>query len=257
MATAKEKVRIGIVGKYVELKDSYISIRESLTHSAIAEGVDIDVEWISSEAITREGAKEFLQDVDGVIVPGGFGDRGIEGKIEATRYAREESVPCFGLCLGMQCMAIDFARSILKLPHANSTEFDTATPDPVIALLEEQERVVMKGGTMRLGAYEAVLAKGTISRSSYGQEKIVERHRHRYEFNPAYRKPFEKAGMRIAGTSFDGKLVEIMELPSHPWFVGVQFHPEFTSRFLSPHPLFRSFVHACRDSGSSSSPSSS
>ncbi len=257
MATAEEKVCIGIVGKYVELKDSYISIRESLTHAAIAENIDLDVKWISSETITREGAGELLQDVDGLVVPGGFGDRGIEGKIEAAHYAREKGIPCFGLCLGMQCMAIDFARSVLKLPGANSTEFDTATLDPVIALLEEQERVVMKGGTMRLGAYEAVLAKGTISRTSYGQERIVERHRHRFEFNPAYRRAFEQAGMRIAGTSFDGKLVEIMELPSHTWFVGVQFHPEFTSRFLSPHPLFRSFVHACRNSGSSSSHSSS
>ena len=257
METATDRVRIGVVGKYVQLKDSYISIRESLAHAAIAENIDLVVEWISSESITERGAAALLCDIDGLLVPGGFGDRGIEGKIEAVHYAREARIPCFGLCLGMQCMAIEYARSVLGLPAANSSEFDLHTPDPVIALLEEQERVVQKGGTMRLGAYEAVLSPGTISRESYGQDRIVERHRHRYEFNPAYRERFERAGMRVAGTSVDGKLVEIMELPSHPWFVGVQFHPEFTSRFLAPHPLFRSFLRACRSSRSSLPRSSS
>ena len=257
MSSAQEKVRIGIVGKYVELKDSYISIRESLTHAAIAEGVDLAIEWISSEDIARAGADELLARVDGLLIPGGFGDRGIEGKIQAARYAREKKIPCFGLCLGLQCMAIEYARNVLGLARANSHEFDLDTPDPVIALLEEQVRVVRKGGTMRLGAYEAALAPGTISRKSYGSPAVAERHRHRYEFNPAYRERFEKAGMKIAGTSPDGTLVEILELPSHPWFVGVQFHPEFTSRFLAPHPLFCSFVHACRSSGSPSSFSSS
>ena len=257
MTTATDRVRVGVVGKYVELKDSYISIRESLAHAAIAENIDLVVEWISSESITERGASALLCDIDGLVVPGGFGDRGIEGKIEAVHYARETRTPCFGLCLGMQCMAIEYARSVLGLPAANSSEFDLHTPDPVIALLEEQERVVQKGGTMRLGAYEAMLGPGTISRESYGQDRIVERHRHRFEFNPAYREQFEKAGMRVAGTSLDGKLVEIMELPSHPWFVGVQFHPEFTSRFLAPHPLFRSFLRACRSSRSSSPRSSS
>ncbi len=257
MTTATDRVRVGVVGKYVELKDSYISIRESLAHAAIAENIDLVVEWISSESITERGASALLCDIDGLVVPGGFGDRGIEGKIDAVHYARETRTPCFGLCLGMQCMAIEYARSVLGLPAANSSEFDLHTPDPVIALLEEQERVVQKGGTMRLGAYEAMLGPGTISRESYGQDRIVERHRHRFEFNPAYREQFEKAGMRVAGTSLDGKLVEIMELPSHPWFVGVQFHPEFTSRFLAPHPLFRSFLRACRSSRSSSPRSSS
>ncbi len=252
MTTAKDPARVAVVGKYVELKDSYISIRESLTHAAVAENIALTVDWISSESVTAKGAGALLRGVDGLLVPGGFGDRGIEGKIEAVHYAREERIPCFGLCLGMQCMAIEYARSVLGLPAANSSEFDLHTPDPVIALLEEQERVVQKGGTMRLGDYEAVLAAGTISRESYGQDRIVERHRHRFEFNPAYRTRFEKSGMKIAGTSHDGKLVEIMELPSHPWFVGVQFHPEFTSRFLAPHPLFRSFLRACRNSGSSS-----
>jgi CTP synthase len=257
MTTATDRVRIGIVGKYVELKDSYISIRESFTHAAIAEGVDVALEWISSEAIEERGADSLLRDVDGLLVPGGFGDRGIEGKIQAVGYVRKHRVPCFGLCLGMQCMAIEFARDVLGLRSANSSEFDLDTPDPVIALLEEQERVVLKGGTMRLGAYEAALRPGTISQESYGEDRIVERHRHRFEFNPTYRERFERAGMQIAGTSLDGKLVEIIELPSHPWFVGVQFHPEFTSRFLSPHPLFRSFVRACQSSKPSSPRSSS
>jgi CTP synthase len=257
MTTAADRVRVGIVGKYVELKDSYISIRESFTHAAIAEGVDVDLKWISSEAIAEQGADSLLRDVDGLLVPGGFGDRGIEGKIQAVGYVRKHRVPCFGLCLGMQCMAIEFARDVLGLRSANSSEFDLDTPDPVIALLEEQERVVQKGGTMRLGAYEAALRPGTISQESYGQDHIVERHRHRFEFNPSYRERFERAGMQIAGTSLDGKLVEIIELPSHPWFVGVQFHPEFTSRFLSPHPLFRSFVRACQSSKPSSPRSSS
>jgi len=257
MTTAADRVCVGIVGKYVELKDSYISIRESFTHAAIAEGVDVDLKWISSEAIAEQGADSLLRGVDGLLVPGGFGDRGIEGKIQAVGYVRKHRVPCFGLCLGMQCMAIEFARDVLGLRSANSSEFDPDTPDPVIALLEEQERVVQKGGTMRLGAYEAVLRPGTISQESYGQDHIVERHRHRFEFNPTYRERFERAGMQIAGTSLDGKLVEIIELPSHPWFVGVQFHPEFTSRFLSPHPLFRSFVRACQSSKPSSPRSSS
>jgi len=257
MTTAADRVRIGIVGKYVELKDSYISIRESFTHAAIAEGVDVVLEWISSEAIEEQGADRLLCDVDGLLVPGGFGDRGIEGKIQAVGYVRKHRVPCFGLCLGMQCMAIEFARDVLGLRSANSSEFDPDTSDPVIALLEEQERVVQKGGTMRLGAYEATLRTGTISKESYGQDHIVERHRHRFEFNPTYCERFERAGMQIAGTSLDGKLVEIIELPSHPWFVGVQFHPEFTSRFLSPHPLFRSFVRACQSSKPSSLRSSS
>ena len=257
MTTATDRVRVGIVGKYVELKDSYISIRESFTHAAIAEGVDVDLKWISSEAIAEQGADSLLRDVDGLLVPGGFGDRGIEGKIQAVGYVRKHQVPCFGLCLGMQCMAIEFARDVLGLRSANSSEFDPDTSDPVIALLEEQERVVQKGGTMRLGAYEATLRTGTISQESYGQDHIVERHRHRFEFNPTYRERFERAGMQIAGTSLDGKLVEIIELPSHPWFVGVQFHPEFTSRFLSPHPLFRSFVRACQSSKPSSPRSSS
>ncbi len=249
----KERVRIGIVGKYVELKDSYISIREAFLHAGAHEGIAVDAEWISSEHIARDGAESHLRDIDGLLIPGGFGDRGVEGKIDAIEYVRTHGIPYFGLCLGMECAAIEFARHVLGLPKANSTEFSPDTPDPVIALLEDQKRVVQKGGTMRLGAYAAKLRAGTISRKSYGRETIEERHRHRFEFNPDYRERFEKAGMQIAGTSPGGELVEIVELPGHPWFVGVQFHPEFTSRFLAPHPLFRGFIRSCRERRRSSS----
>ncbi len=249
----KERVRVGIVGKYVELKDSYISIREAFLHAGAHEGIAVDLEWISSEHIARDGAEVHLKDKDGLLIPGGFGDRGVEGKIDAVEYVRTHGVPYFGICLGMECAAIEFARHVLGLAKANSTEFDADTPDPVIALLEDQKRVVQKGGTMRLGAYPAKLRAGTTSRTCYGRETIEERHRHRFEFNPNYADRFEKAGMRVAGTSPGGELVEILELPKHPWFVGVQFHPEFTSRFLDPHPLFRGFVRSCREQRRSSS----
>jgi CTP synthase len=239
------RVRIGIVGKYVELRDSYISIREALLHAGTAEDVGVDIDWISSDAIVKEGPGPHLSPVDGVLVPGGFGDRGTEGKIEAVEYARTNRVPYFGLCLGLQCAVIEFARNVLGLDWANSSEFDPATPHPVISLLEEQLGVALKGGTMRLGVYETHLREGSISASCYGTRRIAERHRHRYEFNPAYRTRLEAAGMRIAGTSLDDQLVEVIELVDHPWFVGVQFHPEFSSRLLSPHPLFRGFVRSC------------
>jgi CTP synthase len=179
------------------------------------------------------------------LIPGGFGDRGVDGKIEAVRYARENKLPFFGICLGLQCAVIEYARDILGLTEANSSEFDPETPDPVIDMLTDQLGITDKGGTMRLGAYEALVKDQTISMSCYGKERIYERHRHRYEFNPAYRGRFERAGMRVAATSPDGHLVEIVELDDHPWFVGVQFHPEFQSHFLSPHPLFTGFVKAC------------
>ncbi|HDL85260.1 MAG TPA: CTP synthase, partial [Candidatus Acetothermia bacterium] len=189
--------------------------------------------------------------------PGGFGDRGVAGKIEAIKYARETGIPFFGICLGLQCASIEFARDVLDLARANSSEFDPETPDPVIDIMTDQTTVTDKGGTMRLGAYEAVLRDGSISKSCYAKERIHERHRHRYEFNLAYRERFEHAGMRVAATSPDGRLTEIVELEGHPWFVGVQFHPEFQSHFLSPHPLFTGFVKACLENGSSSSSSSS
>jgi len=253
----QQRVRVGIVGKYVELKDSYISIREAFVHAGAAEDLGVDVEWISSDSITADGPADHLSNVDGILIPGGFGDRGIEGKIEAVQYVRTEGIPFFGICLGMQCAVIEFARNRLSLRGANSSEFAPATPYPVITLLEDQVRVVQKGGTMRLGAYEALLREGTISRACYRAERIRERHRHRYEFNPDYRDRFESAGMRVAATSPDDSLVEIMEIPDHPWFVGVQFHPEFSSRFLAPQPLFRGFVRSCAERRSLSSSFSS
>ncbi len=252
----QHRVQIGIVGKYVELHDSYISIREALLHAGAIEDAEVAMEWIPSETIVGADPKLALAHLDGIVVPGGFGSRGIEGKIETVEFARTHAVPYFGLCLGMHCAVIEFARNVLGLPEANSFEFDEQTLHPVIALLEEQTRVVQKGGTMRLGSYVTALREKTISRKSYGTPTIEERHRHRYEFNPAYRERLEAAGMRIAGTTLDDKLVEIIELPNHPWFVGVQFHPEFTSRFLSPHPLFRGFVRSCLEQRASSRSSS-
>jgi CTP synthase len=249
-------VRVGVVGKYVELQDAYISIREALLHVGASEQVAVEIEWIPAESLDGVDPTPHLSDLDGLVVPGGFGDRGIEGKIEAVEYARTRGMPFFGLCLGLHCAVIEYARNVLGLEGANSTEFDPDTPHPVIGLLEEQQTITDKGGTMRLGDCPAVLAPGSISRACYDAEEIVERHRHRYEFNPAYRDRLEEAGMRVAGTSPNNALVEIIEIPEHPWFVGVQFHPELTSRFLSPHPLFRGFVRSCleRRSSSPSSP---
>ncbi|MEW5826978.1 MAG: CTP synthase [Candidatus Bipolaricaulota bacterium] len=243
----KHRVRVGIVGKYVELRDAYISICESLVHAGASEEVDVQLVWISAEDVARDGAARWLEGIDGLLVPGGFGDRGMEGKIQAVHYARTRHVPYFGLCVGLQCAVIEFARNVLGLAGANSQEFDAATPHPVIALLEDQEGVVRKGATMRLGAYPAQIAPGTISAASYGAETVEERHRHRYELHPGYRDAFDRAGLCVAATSPDGHLVEIIEIRDHPWFVGVQFHPEFSSQFLSPHPLFASFLRSCHD----------
>lgn len=240
-----QRVRVGIAGKYVTLRDSYMSINEAFVHAGVALDVGVDLEWISTEAISRDGPQDHLSRLDGLLVPGGFGDRGIAGKIEAVGYVRKKRIPFFGICLGLECAVIEYAREELHLADANSSEFDPNTPHPVIDLLEEQQNVTRKGGTMRLGAYVAVLRNGSKSRACYGVERIEERHRHRYEFNPRYCQRFEEAGMQIAGTSRDGQLVEIVELKGHPWFVGVQFHPEFKSHFLSPHPLFCGFVEAC------------
>lgn len=248
-----QRVRIGIAGKYVTLRDSYMSINEAFVHAGVSLDVGVDLEWISTEAIARDGPEVHLGRLDGLLVPGGFGDRGIEGKIEAIGYVRKKGIPFFGICLGLQCAVIEYAREELRLADANSSEFDPNTPHPVIDLLEEQVNVTKKGGTMRLGAYEAVLRDGSKSRACYGLERIHERHRHRYEFNPRYRRQFEEAGMHIVGTSPDDRLVEIIELKGHPWFVAVQFHPEFKSRFLSPHPLFCGFIQACLKQKSSSS----
>jgi len=242
------KVSIAVVGKYIELNDAYKSIYEALKHAGIANDVKVNIKKIDAEEIEQKGAEKFLKDISGVLVPGGFGNRGIEGKIEAIRFARESKVPFFGICLGMQCSVIEFARNVCGLKKANSTEFDKATPYPVISLLEEQKRVKDMGGTMRLGAYPCKLKKNTFSFEAYGKEKISERHRHRYEFDIHYRRSMEKEGLMISGTSPDLRLVEIVELEGHPWFVACQFHPEFKSKPDNCHPLFRDFVRAALSS---------
>ena len=235
---------VTVVGKYIELTDAYKSIYEALTHAGIAHNVDVKFRKVSSEAVEKEGVEALLGGSQAILVPGGFGDRGIEGKISAIRYARENSIPFFGICLGMQCACIEFGRNIMGLEGAHSSEFDKATPHPVIDLMADQNDVTEKGGTMRLGAYPCDLAAGTIAKNAYGEDLIHERHRHRYEFNNSYRQQFEDAGGVFSGLSPDGNLVEIFELPDHPWFVSCQFHPEFQSRPVSAHPLFRDFVRA-------------
>lgn len=244
IVSPSKSVNIGIVGKYVELLDAYKSIIEAFVHAGSANDARVNLHWVESDSVTKCGASSELKDVDGILVPGGFGGRGIEGKIEAIKYARENKMPFFGICLGMQCAVIEFARNVAGLKGANSTEFDEKTPYKVITLLDSQRNVTDKGGTMRLGAWDCKLAKDTRSFAAYGKENISERHRHRYEFNNEYRQSFKAKGLKLAGTTVDGGLVEIVELPSHPWFVGVQFHPEFKSKPLSPHPLFADFVKA-------------
>jgi len=249
----EHQVRVGIVGKYVEFKDSYISISEALLHAGACENINANIEWISAEDLISGDAGARLNSLDGIVIPGGFGHRGVEGKLEAVEHARTNGIPYFGLCLGLQCAVIEFARNVLGWSGANTTENDPETHHPVIALLEDQVEVTQKGGTMRLGVYKSTLAPDSISHQCYGQDTIIERHRHRYEFNSAFRDQFEEAGLRVTGTSANEQLVEIVELEGHPWFVAVQFHPEFTSRFLSPHPLFRGFIRSCLERHSSSS----
>jgi len=241
----QNEVTIAVVGKYIEHRDAYKSIYESLDHAGFHHSTQIHVKRIEAEELERQGPEMVLKGVDGVLVPGGFGMRGIEGKIQAIQYARQSETPFFGICLGMQCAVIEFARNVLELKDANSTEFAADTPHPVICLLEGQKTVNRKGGTMRLGAQPCVLVPETRAARAYAASEISERHRHRYEFNPEYRKEFVESGMKIAGTSPDGTLVEIVELAAHPWFVAVQYHPEFKSKPNIPHPLFRDFVQAC------------
>ncbi len=240
----EHEISIALVGKYAEHRDAYKSIYEALDHGGIAHRTQVRVQPIKSEDIERDGAERLLAGFDGLIVPGGFGERGIEGKVEAISFARERRMPFLGICLGMQCAVIDVARNGAGLTGAHSTEFARDTPYPVICLMEEQRGVLEKGGTMRLGAQPAVLVDGTKSSAAYGRTKISERHRHRYEFNPKYRQQLEEAGLVIAGTSPDGTLVEIVELADHPWFVAVQFHTEFKSKPTAAHPLFAGFVAA-------------
>ncbi len=244
MKSPQHKLEIAIVGKYIQLSDAYLSVVEALGHAAIAANVEVNLRWISAEDLETNGAEKYLQEVSGVIVPGGFGIRGVDGKIIAIKYARENNIPFLGLCLGMQCSVIEWARHIAHLKDANSSEFDTTTTNPVINLLPEQHDVVDLGGTMRLGLYPCRLKPDTLAFSLYQKEVIYERHRHRYEFNNAYRNQFLDTGYEISGTSPDGRLVEIVELPNHPFFLATQFHPEFRSRPDTPHPLFLGFVKA-------------
>jgi CTP synthase len=240
----KPKVRIALVGKYVELQDAYMSVREAVRHAALAVGVEAEILWLHSAELEKGKGWTELESADGVIVPGGFGSRGIEGKIAAARYARERKVPYLGLCLGMQLMVVEFARAVLGSEDANSTEFDRSTPHPVIDLLPEQRGVDNLGGTMRLGLYPCQLVEGTVAARAYGQPLVEERHRHRFEFNNTYREILGTHGMVFSGLSPDGRLVEIAEMAEHPFMVGSQFHPEFLSRPNRPHPLFRGFVEA-------------
>jgi CTP synthase len=238
-----KEVNIGLIGKYVTLPDAYLSVVESLKHAGYAHSTDVKITWIASDDLEGTNVHEMLGDVDGVLVPGGFGVRGIEGKIHATRFARENDVPFLGICLGLQCAVIDFARSVAGLEGANSSEFDSSTPAPVVDILAGQDLNSL-GGTMRLGAYPCRIMKGSRAEKAYGTELIFERHRHRYEVNPRFRRKLEDAGLVCSGESPDGTLVEIIELADHPWFVAGQFHPEFKSRPDRPQPLFRDFVGA-------------
>lgn len=240
----KKEVEIAMVGKYVSHKDAYLSVVEALTHAATSLNLRVKLRPVEAEDVEKHGAENVLGGVQGVLVPGGFGSRGVEGKIEAARYARENGIPYFGLCLGMQIAAIEFARNVCDIAGANSMEFDPGTPNPIIHLMDEQKHVVNLGGTMRLGLYPCELKEGTKVKEAYEEQLIYERHRHRYEFNNEYRDRFEASGMKIAGICPGRDLVEIIELEGHPWFIGVQFHPEFKSRPVRPHPLFRGFIEA-------------
>ena len=241
---ATRPVTIALVGKYTELHDAYLSVAESLFHAGTACGAQVDIRWVDSQHLTAENIADALAGCKGILVPGGFGDRGIEGMILAAQYARENRIPYLGICLGMQIAVIEFARHVAGWSDAHSAEFDSATAHPVIDLMPNQVGVTAKGGTMRLGKYPCVLTAGTRAQAAYGQSEIWERHRHRYECSNVFRPALEEAGLRIAGTSPDGRLVEMVELPEHPWYVGCQFHPEFKSRPDRPHPLFRGFVTA-------------
>jgi CTP synthase len=251
--TASRPVKIGIVGKYVTLADSYLSVVEAVKHAAFHHGGKLELVWLASDDLTHESGAAQLKGLDGIVVPGGFGVRGIEGKLVAIRYARENNIPFIGLCLGLQCAVIEFARNVCGLEGANSSEFDPTTQHPVIDLMADQQDISNKGGTMRLGLWVCRLAEGTKARAAYGDEIILERHRHRFEVNNRYRKQLEASGMRMSGTTVDNKLCEIIELPDHPFFVASQFHPEFKSRPTRAHPLFREFVRAALDRAESQS----
>ena len=241
---ASTPIQIGLIGKYVSLVDAYLSVVESLNHAGIQLGAEVEIDWIQAEDIEGLLASDRLQGLDGIVIPGGFGERGIEGKIAAAGYARENGIPCLGLCLGLQCMTIEFARNVLGLERAHSTEFDSSTPHPVIDLMDSQRDVTDMGGTMRLGAYVAQLKPGSQVAGLYGEEVVSERHRHRYEFNPRYRSQFDETDFYVSGESPDGRLVEFIELRNHPFWVATQAHPEFKSRPTRPAPLFLGFVQS-------------
>lgn len=241
----ERKITIGLVGKYVTLQDAYLSVAESLRHAGYERQADIDIKWINSEHLTEENYEAELAEVDGILVPGGFGQRGVEGKIYALQYARQNNVPLLGICLGMQLATVEFARNVAGLAGAHSSELDEETPHPVIDLMPDQKDVVDLGGTLRLGSFPCEIKEGTIARELYGKASIEERHRHRYEFNNRYKEQLEAEGMVFSGTSPDGRLVEMIELRDHPYFVAVQFHPEFQSRPTRPHPLFQGLINAC------------
>ena len=243
----KPTVRVALVGKYVELQDAYMSVREALKHAALANDVEVEIGWVHSADLEKDKGWDVIQDSDGILVPGGFGARGIEGKIMAARYAREKKVPYLGLCLGMQTMCIDFARGALNHEDANSSEFDRGSEYPIIDLMLDQRAITDMGGTMRLGLYPCELQPGSKAAAAYSESRVEERHRHRFEFNNAYREEYENGGMVFSGLSPDGKLVEIAEIKDHPFMVGSQFHPEFLSRPMKPHPLFVGFVKAAKN----------
>jgi CTP synthase len=247
LAAAKEPVTVGLVGKYVDLPDAYLSVVESLRHGALAANVALDLRWIPSDEVEGLLSASYLDGLDAIVVPGGFGVRGIEGKIAAVRHARENGIPFLGLCLGLQCAVIEFARHRLGLVDAHSAEFDPTSRHPVIDLMEEQQTVEGMGGTMRLGLYAARLSEGSLARRLYGEELIYERHRHRYEVNNRFRADLEAAGLVMSGISPDGRLVEVIELPDHPYFIASQFHPEFRSRPDATHPLFAGLMRAARE----------
>ena len=240
---------IAIVGKYVELTESYKSLAEALIHGGIGNNCRVNLKYVDSESLERHGVGETFAEVDGILVPGGFGERGSEGKIDAIRFARENKLPFFGICLGMQMAVVEFARNVCGIEDAYSAEFREEAKNPIIHIMEGQKAIARKGGTMRLGSYPCVLAEGTQARRIYGQQKINERHRHRYEFNNAYREVLQNSGLVISGIYPEADLVEVVEITDHPWFLGCQYHPEFRSRPMQPHPLFESFVGACLKRG--------
>jgi CTP synthase len=243
----KHKTTVGICGKYIDLRDAYKSIMEAFIHAGVANNAKVELKWISSEDVSKFGAETTLADIDALLVPGGFGERGIEGKIEAVKYVREKNIPFLGICLGLQCAVIEFARNVAGLTKANSSEFAPDSPDLVIHMMDEQRKITDKGGTMRLGSYPCKLIPGTLAQKLYNSGNINERHRHRYEVNPEYIDKLKEHGLEFSGVSPDGKLIEMVELPSHPYFISAQFHPELKSRPMSPHPLFAGLIKAALD----------